>query len=202
LKAIDTAYKERNNNDILNAKSERVKQYLDSKKVSKQQIDFNKEEHIRINQQAKKQHDILVVKADKAQKTELIKLQNEVADKKNENTEIYQRRQDDIRMAIDFSKQHISVSKALQKHEFITNKQEITKLKADKVQTIKNKEKSTKLLLKVFIEQRNKIQSKQFKDQRIEIDDRIRRFTQHQIIKSLNRVNELKEKKAYHISKK
>lgn len=98
----------------------------------------------------------------------------------------------EIKLAIDFSKQHLSVSKALQRHEYITFKEMRSKKNSLLVRAHKSEETIQKELINKYIEKRNILRMSQVADERKWIDAKLTENSQSAKKESRTRVEKLK----------
>lgn len=122
LRAVDKAYEERSQIDKGFVKQKNCENSKDSRKFSQQQVNYFREDRIKeAHDEYIKEKTMQKIAKDKADK-EFDDLKQRVKEKREKMLEFKKRRRRDIMLAIDFSKQHLSVSKALQRHEYLTAK--------------------------------------------------------------------------------
>jgi hypothetical protein len=197
LFAVDTAYQERNVADRLAMRKKKAEIIKDEKKNSRQQIEYFKGDHVReAKRNLSQQFEILEMAKRKSQ-DELIQLQQTVKDKKERNEEIRRKRKRNVFLAIDFSKQHLSVSKALQKHEFLTFKEQQLKKNNDFVTQCETKRNSQKDIVKKYIEQRNLLRHLQASNDRKMIENRLKDDREMEEFEAKKRVEYLRSVEYY-----
>lgn len=82
-------------------------------------------------------------------------------------------RKKDLRLAIDFSKQHLSVSKALARHEFLSFKETSMKKNSVLVLSKKSEDEMQKEMVKKYLEKRNMLRLTQANSEKEWIETRI-----------------------------
>lgn len=129
----------------------------------------------------------------------LKKLKNEnkqfierVKKRREELNEISKQRKREIKLAIDFSKQHLSVSKALQRHEFLSMLESRAKRNTVVVEARKTQEVEQKEVVRRYIEKRNLIRLVQAANEREWIEAKIQEDSKssHEMLR--NRVESYK----------
>ena len=108
------------------------------------------------------------------------------------NQEIKSKRKRDIQLAIDFSKQHLSVSKALQRHEFITWKESRVKKNSTFVENKRTQDLAQRQLVKGYLEKRNLVRMKQAANEKEWIEAKIKEEIKSAQKQSQIRVESLK----------
>lgn len=192
LRAVDKAYEERNINDRrlnLQRMCEEAKNY---EKLSRKQIEHNREERKKVVMENSRQD---ILKLDESRKTEekkLAELQKQVKFKRENLINFKKNRRRDLQLAIEFSKQHISVSKALQKHEFILKKENILSQKSNFVLDYKTEVENQADLVRKFIHQRCNMKQLQSINEKTIIEDKIKNQKECQLEKAKNRVKLLR----------
>ena len=197
ITAVDTAYQERNVSDAKQALKKKVEHLKENKKNSHQQIEYFKEDHVREAKKSLSQQLEVLEMAHKKSQDELLLLQQNVKEKKDRNLEIRKKRKRNFLLAIDFSKQHLSVSKALQKHEFLTFKEQRLKKNADIVSQYQSKKEQQAEIVKRYIEQRNLLRHLQASNDRKMIENRLKDDQEMEEFEAKKRVEYLRSIEYY-----
>ena len=174
LSAVDTAYAERNASDKKLMQRRKVDTLKENKKYSSQQVEYFREDHVIEAKKTITQQQDAVDAAKKKSEEEFEQLRQAVKEKKERNQEIRLRRKRNVMLAVDFSKQHLSVSKALQKHEFLTFKEQNMKKNADFVAQYQLKKERQNQIVRKYIEQRNVLRHLQASNDRKMIENRLK----------------------------
>ena len=193
LKAVDEAYHERDISDKIIIKQKKVENLKEMKKISSQQIDYFREDHIKSNQNMARRHSNLLELARAKESQDYEKLKEHVAYLREKNLKVNQARRKDIMLAINFSKQHLSVSKALQKHEFLMFKENQLKSNSSFVTQQYNRQLKQHEIVKKFIEQRKILRTVQANADRELIGTRIKNDKEFIDTEAKKRVEYLKE---------
>lgn len=105
------------------------------------------------------------------EKIEMIRL---VREGRERLLERQKERKKDFKLAIDFSKQHLSVSKALQRHEFLTMRDSRTKKNSLLVVSKKSEDEAQKEMVKKYMEKRNLLRMAQAASEREWLENRLK----------------------------
>ncbi|RNA33875.1 leucine-rich repeat and IQ domain-containing 3 [Brachionus plicatilis] len=192
LRAVDKAYEERNMNDrrlSLEKKCEEAKKY---EKSSRKQIDQYKEEQIKETIDNSRKESLKLDEARKKAEKNLEEAQKKVKIQRENMINFKKNRRRDILLAIEFSKQHISVSKALQRHEFILKKENIMNQKSNFVLDYRTDIESQADLVKKFIHQRSNMRQLQSVNDRTVIDNKLKDDKELHLERARNRVKLLR----------
>jgi hypothetical protein len=192
LKAVDEAYEERDISDKQIIKQKNVEVLRENKKVSSQQIDFFKEDHIKNSQNMARRDAKLVQEAKLKDEKEFEVLKETVTNTRETNKRFNQDRRKDIMLAINFSKQHLSVSKALQKHEFLLFRENKLKSNSNFVTQQFNKQQKQHEIVKKYLEQRNLLRTVQTNADRNIVRNRIKNDNEFVETEAKKRVEYLK----------
>jgi hypothetical protein len=193
LKAVDEAYHERDVSDRIILKQKKVENLKEMKKISSQQIDYFRDDHIKLNQKMAQQNSNLLQLARIKESRDYEKLKDHVTFLREKNKKVNQERRKDVMLAINFSKQHLSVSKALQKHEFLLFKENQQKTNSNFVTQQYNRQMKQHEMVKKFIEQRKILRTVQANADRELIATRIKNDKEFVEADSKKRVEYLKE---------
>jgi hypothetical protein len=96
-------------------------------------------------------------------------------------------------LAIEFSKQHLSVSKALQRHEFMNSRDTQVKKNTAFVSFLNSNEARQKELVRKYMEQRNLLRLSQAANDRRLIEAKIKEENETEQIESRSRVDNFRE---------
>lgn len=188
LRAVDKAYEERSNDDGEKLRQKNVELLKEMRAYSLQQVEYYKEDRVKEARENHNQDKTALEVAKLKAELDSNDLKSNVKYKSERLDKIKKHRQRDIMMAIDFSKQHLSVSKALQRHEFLTLKESKLKKNADfasyqKAQEIKQKE-----LIKKYLEQRNMLRLTEARKEKAIIESRLREDSMFEQYENVKRV--------------
>jgi hypothetical protein len=192
LKAVDKAFEERNLNDKKLIKKQVVETTKERKKFTDQQLGYLKDDRIK-NIRAETNKKLEMVKEAKVKyEKQLYEIKQQVSIEKDRRTLLKQLRKKDIMLAVDFSKQHLSVSKALQKHESLIQRENKLKQKTEFVSEERHKLENQNRLIKKFIQQRTLLRLAQTASDRELIEERIKEEREINELNARLRVEELK----------
>lgn len=197
LFAVETAYQERNIADKLAMRKKKAEIIREEKRNSRQQIEYFKGDHVREAKKNLSQQFELLEMAKRKSQDEFIQLQQAVKDKKDRDEEVRRKRKRNLFLAIDFSKQHLSVSKALQKHEFLTFKEQQLKKNTDFVSQYQAKKDQQNEIVKKYIEQRNLLRHLQASNDRKMIENRLKDDKEMEEFEAKKRVEYLRSVEYY-----
>lgn len=155
LRAVDKAYEDRALVDKKLAAQKKVDKLRETNKYSHDRVDYYKEDRIKETQAAHKIEVQLVDKSRIRLDQEYDDLKERVQEERQKRIDLNSSRRKDITMAIEFSKQHLSVSKALQKHEHLTSKETNKTTNNEFVTKLKNNNEKQKDLVRKYTSQRN-----------------------------------------------
>ena len=116
----------------------------------------------------------------------------QVRSKREKWIEMKRKRKRERSLVIDFSKQHLSVSKALQKHEFLSWKEAQAKKNSTFVAFVNSHEMQQKELIRKFLEQRNLLRMNQAVNDKRLIETKLKEQTEVRVDELKNRVDNLK----------
>lgn len=102
------------------------------------------------------------------------------------------KRKRDIQLAIDFSKQHLSVSKALQRHEFMIWKEACLRKNSEFVESKKSELIEQRELVKTYLEKRNVLRTAQAVKEKRWLEARLKDDSASANQATHNRVDNLK----------
>jgi len=123
LRAVDKAYEDRSQVEKQATVQKKVDKLKAQNKYSRDRVDFYKEDYVKESHESHKLELQMMEKARIKSEQDMDDLKEKVQEEKQKRQDFAKNRRKDINMAIEFSKQHLSVSKALQKHEHVTSKE-------------------------------------------------------------------------------
>jgi hypothetical protein len=192
LKAVDKAFEERNLNDKKLFRKQLVETTKERKKFTNQQLGYLKDDRIKsIRAETNKTTEVMKEAKIKHER-ELYEIKQQVNIEKDRRTLLKQLRKKDIMLAVDFSKQHLSVSKALQKHENFIYRENKLRQKTEFVSEERHKMEKQNELIKKFVKQRTILRLAQTASDRKLIEDRIKEEKEMNELNARLRVEELK----------
>ena len=174
LRAVDKAYEERSQNDDKEERKKRMGQMREFNKYWHQQVKFHKDDYLNQAKAAEISDRQKLVKLKRAQEIQVMQTRQNEQDARDRYNNLHVTRKRDINLASDLSKQHLSVSKALQSHEHLTNKLEGLKARHELVSKQRNDSEVQKRLVKRYIEQRNLLRVMQSSSERQIIEVKVR----------------------------
>ena len=192
LRAVDKAYENRNISDKIYLKKKIVEDVRDENKYSGQSVEFYREDKINDGQQMVAAKKEIETDAKIKSENELAQLKEQIMEERMRRMHFREMRKRDISLAIDFSKQHLSVSKALQRHEFVTLRDKISKDNEDHILKLRHDNEKQKDLVKKYLEQRNVLRVIQTKNDKSIIENRLRDEHDFEDYHSKNRVTYLR----------
>ena len=192
LRAVDKAYTEREWADMLLARRRAAQTMRDSRKLTLQKVDFYRDEQKRRGQDAvfENMEHVRMAKMNKEQteekKRDTVKELRYVAEKRSR-----ERRADQL-MAINFSKQHLGVSKAIERHEWVKERE--TRLGEVVSRVNHSTEVATRQrdLVRRFMDERNKLRTIQSATEKSLIGETIRELNDLEENEAKKRVELLK----------
>lgn len=155
LRAVDKAYEDRALVDkklLIQKKTDKLKE---QNKYSRERVEYYKEDKLKETQKAHKLDLQMYDKSRTKLEQDYEDLKEKIQEERLKRIEIGKARRRDINMAIEFSKQHLSVSKALQKHEHLTSKETKRSLNTEYVAKLKTSNEKQRELVKKYTSQRN-----------------------------------------------
>jgi hypothetical protein len=168
LKAVDKAYADRNNTEKQNMKAIKVRNQRDNQDIMKKNIQFYRDERLREVQKLREQEKVQLEVQRRRLNLNKIQVAETVQETKKREHELNVDRRKDILVAIDFNKQHLSVSKALEKHEFGLFRDEMLKSKLTNVTKWRTQRDRQHNIIKRFLNLRNMkrtVENKKFTEQ-------------------------------------
>ena len=155
LKAVDKAYEERNQSDKVAQHRKKIDDQKQFNKVWHQQIYDFKDDIVKEAKTAEV-NDRIKLSRLKAQKDqEDVNERQRIHDLRERNKNLSMHRRRDIKLAVEFSKQHLSVSKALQSHERHLQLDKSLRARQDLVIKQRADDEVQRQLVKRYLEQRN-----------------------------------------------
>jgi hypothetical protein len=192
LRAVDKAYEDRaqveKRTDIL----KKIEKQKEQHKYSKERVQYYKEDRIKGTHESHKEEVQLVLKSRVKLEQDYEDLKERVQDLKQKRIDMAQKRQKDIHMAVDFSKQHLSVSKALQKHEHLTSLETKKLSNNDFVVKLKANNEKQRELVKKYTTQRNILRLIQSTNDRVLIQKKLKENVEEEDFQAKLRVERLK----------
>ncbi len=202
LNAIDKAYGDRRVIDRRMSKLRVVEATREMKRAARQQVDFFRQDHAKESILGKKTDhaklEMSKIKCDEEQE----RARRFVQERRAREAEFHRRRKRDIQLAVEFSKQHISVSKALERHEFLTSREEKLKRNAAFVGDLVEVKKRQNELIKSYLKKRNAIRQEAAATEKEHVERRLKEDRDIEAYEIKKRVEFLKYeqilKKKYH----
>lgn len=173
LRAIDKAYDDRNLVDARHNREKKVEKLKEQNKYSLQRVEYYKEDKIKETQSAILQENERKSTLDLKSEEEYIKMRRDVTEKREKRNKLSKNRRKDINLAIEFSKQHLSVSKALQKHEYLTFREAKSKENVEFINKLKTTKENQRELVSKYMQQRNVLRLIQSNNDRAIINKRL-----------------------------
>lgn len=192
LNAIDKAYMDRELIDRKLINQQLCDEIKEEERAQRQQVEYFKQDLIRETQNARKLDIDRLAASKNKEYTEYKVLKNQVQSRRKADAEYRQRRFRDVRRAVEFSKQHLSVSKALQKHEFLTLREEKLKKKTDFVNETWSEKKKQDDLIKNYLRQRNELRKEEALNEKKLVETRVKEERDAELYDAKKRVAYLK----------
>lgn len=174
LRAIDKAYMDRNLVDAKHNARKKVEKLREQNKYSLQRVEYYKEDKIKETKEAINQEIEKKSTYDMKFTEDFNQLKEQVAKTKKRRDHVNQNRRRDVSLAVEFSKQHLSVSKALQKHEYMTYKEAKSKENNEYINKLKSNKEAQRDLVRKYMQQRNVLRLIQSNNDRAIINKRLR----------------------------
>lgn len=192
LRAVDKAYDERNLNDRILSLQNKCEGARKHEKNSRKQINQFREERNKEIVDNSRKDSLKINESKKQAEKNLEETRKQVKNQRENMINFKRNRRRDILLAIEFSKQHISVSKALQKHEFILKKENILNQKNNFVLDYRTDMESQADLVRKFIHQRTNMRQLQSVNEKTIIENKIKNEKELHLERAKKRVNLLK----------
>jgi putative ribosome biogenesis GTPase RsgA len=129
------------------------------------------------------------------------RLRGFVQARRRREAEFHARRKRDVQLAVDFSKQHISVSKALQRHEYLTGKEDRQARNAVFVGDLHEVKRRQNEVIKGYLEKRNELRRQVAVNERDLVEQRLRQDKEMDEYETKKRVEFLKYEQMIRSSK-
>jgi hypothetical protein len=155
LRAVDKAYADRSNTERQNLKAVNVRNQRENKETMRKNIQLYRDERLRDVQKVRDQEKAKLEVQRRRLDLNKIQLAETVQETKKKDKEFNIDRRKDVLVAIDFNKQHLSVSKALEKHEYGLFKDERLKAKLTNVAKWRTQRQRQHDIIKRFLAMRN-----------------------------------------------
>ena len=197
LSAVDKAYEERTILDRKISRQKNVESLKEFKKFSLKQVEYFKDDRVKEAKRASETQEELLATSKVKSEQDFYKLKQSIKERREREQELAQKRKRDLFLACDFSKQHLSVSKALQKHEFLTFKESKLRKNAEFVSHIQSKKERQHEVVKKYIEQRNLLRLLQSSNDRKLIETRLKEDNEIEEFNSKKRVEYLRALEYY-----
>ena len=192
LRAIDKAYTDRNKVDAKHQRKQKVEKLKEQKKYSMQRVEYYKEDKIKETKFSIKKDNEMKCTYDLKSEKEYDSLKDSVNDQRLKRNQLNKNRRKDVTLAVEFSKQHLSVSKALQKHEYLTHKELRSKENNDFILKLKNNKESQRELVRKYMQQRNVLRLIQSNNDRAIIEKRLHEDNEEELRNAKIRVEYLR----------
>jgi hypothetical protein len=170
LAAIDKAYEQRAVLDRKMTNQKVVEVVNEYKKDSKQEIALFKNDLMNSAIESKMKDRDVIESAVIKQRETFDDLKQRIQFKKKKEMEWTQKRRRDVHLAVEFSRQHLSVSKALQRHEHQTMCEEKLNRNVKFVSQLFENKKKQNQLIKNYIEQRNLLRTNEATNEKVMIE--------------------------------
>jgi hypothetical protein len=193
LRAVDKAYEDRSQVEKQATVQKKVDKLKAQNKYSRDRVDFYKEDYVKESHESHKLELQMMEKARIKSEQDMDDLKEKVQEEKQKRQDFAKNRRKDINMAIEFSKQHLSVSKALQKHEHVTSKEANKLANNEYVNKYKSNDEKQRELVRKYTSQRNILRLIQSTNDRLLIEKRIKEESEEQQFNARVRVDKLRQ---------
>ena len=174
LRAIDKAYIDRGLVDARHHRKKKIQKLREQNQYSMKRVDYYKEDKIKDSQAAINERNELKSRNEQKWAQESDTLRDNVQEERLKRDALHRNRRKDVELAVEFSKQHLSVSKALQKHEHLTQKDLKSKENLDLITKLKVNKENQRELVRKYMQQRNVLRLIQSNNDRTLIENRLR----------------------------
>jgi len=192
LRAVDKAYHDRNNAEKLLHKIEMIKKINDDKEYIQRQVDFYQEEKLRSVQKARDKDRLQIAVAKRRIDLQPLQTRDKVQEKRLQERAINMERHKDIEFTSEFNKQHLSVSKALQKHESNVKREEVLKSKTSFIERQRAELESQHKIVRKYMQQRNYLRIAEQNTERQIINAKVANGAQSRLLSARQRVSRIR----------
>lgn len=192
LKAVDKAYADRQITEKRQKKHQLVKELKENREFNSKQIEYFKEERLKSIQMRHEKEKLHLTIAKRRVDLKPIQNKDIVQEIRFNSKNVNIDRQNDILFAREFNKQHLSVSKALQKHESNLCKEESYRLKTKFIENQKSRSKEQHEIVQNYLRQRTLLRIAKTNSDRQDLDYKLVRNYQSTLEEARSRVIKLK----------
>jgi hypothetical protein len=188
LKAVDKAYFDRHLTEKRQRKHQKVKELKENREFNAKQIEYFKEERLKSIQMKHEKEKLHLTIAKRRVDLKPIQNKDVIQEMRYNSKNVNIDRQNDILFAREFNKQHLSVSKALQKHESNLRREELCRLKTKLIENQKLRAQEQHDIVQNYLRQRTLLRIAKTNSEREEIDNKIVRNYQNRLEEARSRV--------------
>lgn len=192
LRAVDKAYQDRNNAEKLQNKIENIKKIKEDKDFIKRQVDFFQDEKLKSVQKARDKDKLQIAVAKRRIELQPLQVKEKVQEKRLHEKTVNADRRKDIEFTNEFNKQHLSVSKALQKHENNLKREEVLKSKTSFIERQRAELESQQKIVRKYLQQRNYLRIAEQNTERKLIEAKVANETQSRLLSARQRVSRIR----------
>ena len=192
LRAVDKAYLDRTIAEKNQTKAQMIQKYKENKEFTTQQVNYYKEERLREIQKIRDRDKLQQTIAKRRFDLDRIQTREQVQETKSKLKDINVDRRKDVYLAVDFNKQHLSVSKALQKHEYNISREQQLKRNTSYVDKQRASTVEQQEIVRKYLEQRNILKISQTITDRQKIDSQVLQDANDRLLSAKKRVSRLK----------
>ena len=192
LRAVDKAYLDRTIAEKNQSKAQMIQKYKENKEFTTQQVNYYREERLREVQKIRERDKLQLTIAKRRQDLDRIQTRETVQETKSKHKDVNLDRRKDVYLAVDFNKQHLSVSKALQKHEYNISREHNLKRNVSFVDKQRVASEEQQDIVKKYLEQRNMLKTTQTITDRQKIDSQVLQDANDRLLSAKKRVSRLK----------
>jgi hypothetical protein len=192
LRAVDKAYLDRTVAEKNQSKAQFIQKYKENKEFTTQQVNYYREERLREVQKVRERDKLQLTIAKRRLDLDRIQLKEQVQETKSKHKDVNLDRRKDVYLAVDFNKQHLSVSKALQKHEYNISREHQLKRNVSFVEKKRATAEEQQDIVKKYLEQRNILKTTQAITDRQKIDSQVLQDANDRLLSAKKRVSRLK----------
>ena len=174
LRAIDKAYIDRGLVDARHHRKKKIQKLKEQNQYSMKRVEYYKEDKIKESLAAINERNEMKSRNEQKWMQESETLRELVQEERLKRDALHRNRRKDVELAVEFSKQHLSVSKALQKHEHLTQKDLKSKENLDLITKLKVNKENQRELVRKYMQQRNVLRLIQSNNDRTLIENRLR----------------------------
>ena len=192
LRAVDKAYYDRTLAEKSQNKVQAVQKYKENKEFTGQQVNYYREERLREVKKIRERERLQLTIAKRRLDLDRIQNRELVQENKSKSKDVNDDRRKDVYLAVDFNKQHLSVSKALQKHEFNINNEHKLKRNSSFVEKQRATTEEQQEIVRKYLQQRNMLKISQTIADRQKIDSKVLQDANDRLLSAKKRVSRLK----------